>query len=207
MKALVIVDVQNDFLPGGALAVADGDQVIPVINRLQRDYELVVATKDWHPPGHGSFAETHRMQPGEIVVLQGMRQILWPTHCVQKTHGAEFPSGLDVSRFDQVCLKGVDPEVDSYSALFDNMKKRSTGLSEYLRDNRVDEIAVVGLATDYCVKFTVLDALSEGFKVTVIEAGCRGVNLQPEDSAVALAEMEQAGAHILRGKISLSAEA
>ncbi len=196
MHALIIVDIQNDFLPGGALGVAEGDQVVPVINTLQEQFDLVVATKDWHPAGHGSFAETHHKKPGEVIELDGIDQILWPTHCVQNTSGSEFAPGLHRDPIAKVFEKGIDPLIDSYSAFYDNKKRRSTGLAEYLKEQGVGEVTIVGLATDYCVKFTVLDALSEGFKVHVVKDGCRGVNLQPDDTKNAIEEMRQAGAVI-----------
>lgn len=193
-NALIIVDVQNDFLPGGALAVTDGDAIIPVINGVMADFDLVIATQDWHPPDHGSFAATHGKRVGETIDLDGLDQFLWPTHCVQGTSGAEFASDLDQSSIDRVFQKGTNLKVDSYSGFYDNAKRYSTGLAEYLREQGVKNVTVVGLATDYCVKFTVLDALSEQFRVTVIKAACRGVNINPGDVDAALNEMSQAGA-------------
>ncbi|HHL73069.1 MAG TPA: bifunctional nicotinamidase/pyrazinamidase [Bacteroidetes bacterium] len=198
MDALILVDLQNDFVPGGALPVQDGDKVIPVANSVQPHFELVVATRDWHPANHGSFAANHPgKKPGDIIELNGLQQILWPVHCVQNTHGAEFVAGLETEHISKIFFKGTDPGIDSYSALYDNAHRKSTGLGEYLRDQGVDTVYVLGLATDYCVKFTVLDALAEGFSVCLIEDGCRGVNLSPEDSAKAVAEMREAGAEII----------
>src|SRR2546422_10270623 len=152
MNTLILVDIQNDFVPGGALPVPGGDAIIPVVNRLQPHAELVVATKDWHPVNHGSFAANHSgMRPGEIIELNGLQQILWPVHCVQNTAGAEFVRGLDVSRVAKVFVKGTDPTVDSYSGFFDNGHRADTGLGGYLREKNVTEAYVVGLATDYCV--------------------------------------------------------
>lgn len=194
MKALVVVDVQNDFLPGGALAVPDGDAVIPVVNRLMPVFPLVVATQDWHPPDHGSFAANH---PGravfEQIELNGLPQTLWPVHCVQGTPGAELAAALARDRIARVFPKGTHPGIDSYSGLFDNGHRQSTGLGEWLRERGVTDLYVCGLATDYCVKFTALDAVQMGFKTHVIEDACRGVNLRPGDVAHALAEMQRAG--------------
>jgi nicotinamidase/pyrazinamidase len=193
-KALIIVDVQNDFCPGGALGVPDGDKIIPIINRIQGDYDLVVATKDWHPANHGSFAASHEgKQVQDIVRLGGLPQILWPVHCVQGTEGAEFVKELDTSHIAKVFEKGTDPEIDSYSGLYDNGHKKATGLSEYLKENGIEEVAIAGLATDYCVKFTAMDARQDGFKTKVILGACRGVNLIPTDVDTAIREMRLAG--------------
>jgi nicotinamidase/pyrazinamidase len=198
MDALLVVDVQNDFLPGGALAVPEGDKVIPVINRLLDGFDLILATQDWHPANHASFAANHPgHKPGEVIDLNGIPQVLWPVHCVQGTSGAAFSTQLRTDRFARVFQKGIDPEIDSYSGFFDNGRKRSTGLSEYLRDRKVDELFICGLATDYCVKFSALDSISAGIRTRVIVDACRGVNLRPGDSAAAIAEMREAGAKIL----------
>ncbi|MGB7490647.1 MAG: bifunctional nicotinamidase/pyrazinamidase, partial [Thermoanaerobaculia bacterium] len=156
--ALILVDLQNDFLPGGALEVPDGDQVIPVANRVQPLFEVVVASQDWHPADHGSFAASHPgKQPGEQIELAGLTQILWATHCVQDSEGARLASGLETSRIDRIFYKGSDPQIDSYSCFYDNGHRRSTGLAEYLREQRATEVYLLGLATDYCVKFSALD--------------------------------------------------
>ena len=197
-EALIIVDVQNDFLPGGALAVPDGDAVIEVANRLQSDFDLVVATQDWHPADHASFASQHPdRKPGETIELHGFDQTLWPDHCVQGTRGAEFAAGLDTGRLDRVFRKGTDRDIDSYSGFFDNGHLRSTGLADYLRDKGIDDTYVIGLATDYCVRFTALDSVSEGFSTHVILEGCRGVELKPGDVASAIAEMHDTGVWVL----------
>jgi nicotinamidase/pyrazinamidase len=197
MNALLIVDVQNDFCPGGALAVPEGDEVVPIINGLQSQFDLVVATQDWHPPNHGSFAASHAdRQPGDVIDLYGLPQTLWPIHCVQHTPGADFPPALDRSRIAQVFRKGVDPHIDSYSGFFDNGHRRSTGLAEYLKSQHVRDVYIAGLTTDYCVKFTALDAISLGFRVYVIEDACRGVNLNPGDVAQAINEMREAGVQL-----------
>jgi nicotinamidase/pyrazinamidase len=198
MKALIIVDVQNDFLPGGALAVPQGDEVIEPINRLAAAFPILVVTQDWHPENHASFAANHPdKQPGDIVVLDEIEQRLWPVHCVQDTPGAELHPDLQYQRQAHVVRKGTDPQVDSYSGFFDNQRRRATGLSDLLRQQGVSKVYIVGLATDYCVKFTALDAVQLGFKTYVIPEACRGVNLQPDDSEKALQEMQDAGVELL----------
>jgi nicotinamidase/pyrazinamidase len=199
MDALLVVDVQNDFLPGGALAVPDGDQVIPVVNRLVGCFGLVLATQDWHPANHGSFAANHpNRQPGEVIDLNGIMQVLWPVHCVQGSPGAAFSTQLRTECFSKVFRKGIDPGIDSYSGFFDNGRRRSTGLAEYLRDRSVDGIFICGLATDYCVKFSALDSTSSGFRTRVIEDACRGVDLKPGDCEAAISEMRKAGVSIVQ---------
>jgi nicotinamidase/pyrazinamidase len=194
MTALVLVDIQNDFLPSGGLAVPEGDAIIPIANQIQNRFELIVATQDWHPPNHGSFAANH---PGkklfEQIELNGLPQTLWPVHCVQNSHGAELAPGLEKERIAKIFQKGVDPGIDSYSGFYDNGHRRSTGMGEWLKAKRVTEIWVCGLATDYCVKFTALDGLQLGFKVSLVEEACRGVNLKPNDAAKAIEEMKRAG--------------
>ena len=199
MNALILVDLQNDFVPGGALPVPEGDQVIPVVNRLQPHFDVVVATQDWHPANHGSFAANHPgKQPGDLIELNGLRQTLWPVHCVQHTSGAALVPGLHTSAVAEVFQKGADPGLDSYSGFFDNGRRQATGLAGFLRERKVGEVFVAGLATDFCVKFTALDAVALGFKTHLIEDGCRGVNLRPQDVARALEEMKQAGVVLLR---------
>jgi nicotinamidase/pyrazinamidase len=206
MKALLLVDIQNDFLPGGALPVPEGDAVVPLANALQRAFPLVVATRDWHPANHGSFAANHPgRKPGQVVSLSGLSQILWPAHCVQHSPGAEFASGLRLERLDKVFFKGADPEVDSYSGFFDNGRRHSTFLGAYLKSREVVDLYVLGLATDYCVKFTALDAVSLGFRTFLVEDACRGVNLRPNDVANALAEMKRAGVVMVRSGDVLAA--
>ncbi|HEY8376911.1 MAG TPA: bifunctional nicotinamidase/pyrazinamidase [Nannocystis sp.] len=199
MRALILVDIQNDFLPGGALAVPNGDQVIAVANRLMPSFSLVVATQDWHPPDHGSFAANHPGRtPGELVELGGVQQVLWPVHCVQGTPGAEFAAALAREHITRSFVKGTDPEVDSYSGFYDNGRRHSTGLGEFLRERGVTNVTVLGLATDYCVKFTALDALSLGLRTTLVEDGCRGVELSPGDVERALSEIRAAGGEVRR---------
>jgi nicotinamidase/pyrazinamidase len=197
MRALLIIDVQNDFMPFGSLPVGDGDAVVPIANSLAARFDLVVATQDWHPAGHGSFASSHPGRaPGDVVDLGRAAQVLWADHCVQNSPGASFHSGLDVARIDAVIRKGTDPSIDSYSGFFDNNHAKDTGLSAYLRENAVDEVWIVGLATDYCVKYTALDGRREGLDVVVVQDGCRAVNLIAGDGDRVLGEMAAAGCRI-----------
>lgn len=197
MHALLLIDIQNDFLPGGALAVPGGNGIIPIVNELMSGFDTIVATQDWHPPDHGSFAVNH---PGrnvfEVVDLHGLQQTLWPVHCVRNTGGALFAPALDTRRIARVFPKGTDPRIDSYSGFFDNGHRGDTGLDEWLRGKGVTELTLCGLATDYCVKFTALDALRCGFKVNLHLAACRGVDLCAGDCDKAIAEIREHGAEI-----------
>lgn len=198
MRALLLVDIQNDFMPFGSLPVADGDAVVAVANALIPRFGLVVATQDWHPASHGSFASNHPgHEPGETIDLEGLPQVLWPDHCVQNGPGASFHSGLDVAGIDHVVHKGVDHAIDSYSTFFDNRHARDTGLGSFLHERSVDEVVFVGLATDYCVLYSVSDAVELGLGVTVVQEGVRAVDLQPGDGDRALEEMRSLGARIL----------
>jgi nicotinamidase/pyrazinamidase len=206
MKALILVDLQNDFLPGGALAVPQGDAVLPLANRLQSCFKLVVATQDWHPANHGSFAANHPGRvPGEVITLAKIPQVLRPVHCVQNTRGAELAPGFIRSRINRVFKKGTDPLLDSYSGFFDNGHERATGLSEYLKDREVTDVYVAGVATDYCVKFTALDAVALGFRTFLVEDACRGVDLNPGDVAAAVEEMKKAGVGVVQSRDLLDA--
>lgn len=197
MKALILVDLQNDFCPGGALAVREGDRIIPVVNTLQESFSLVVATQDWHPQNHLSFASNHPgKRPGDRIDLEGLSQILWPDHCVQRRRGAELVETLDTGRIARVFRKGEDPKIDSYSGFFDNGHRKSTGLDRYLKDRGVTDIFVCGLATDYCVKYTALDGVRLGFRTSVIEDASRGVELRAGDVRRAIGEMSGAGVSI-----------
>jgi len=197
MKALILVDIQNDFLPGGALAVTRGDEVVAVANRLMPAYELVVATQDWHPADHLSFASQHPgHKVGDVIEFDGLPQILWPDHCVQGTAGAEFAPRLNRELISHVLRKGTDRTIDSYSGFFDNARRKATGLDEYLRAHSVDEVHIMGLATDYCVKFTTLDAVDLGFRTALVVEGVRGVELKPGDCQRAIEEMRATGALI-----------
>lgn len=186
MNALILVDIQNDFCPGGALAVKEGDQIVPIVNKLQRLFPLVVATKDWHTADHSSFA-------------------IWPPHCVQDSSGAEFVEGLDTKRIAHVFLKGADQAIDSYSGFFDNEHLRATGLGDYLKDEGVTQVTIAGLATDYCVKFTALDAVQSGFKTSVVLDATRGVEVSPGDTARAVEEMKNAGVRVVQSEEVLEA--
>ncbi len=199
MRALVLVDLQYDFMPGGSLAVAHGDETVPVAQTLMPKFDIVIATQDWHPRDHASFAVNHPgKQVGEMIELEGLSQVLWPAHCVQGTRGAEFHESLDKKRITAVFRKGIDPTIDSYSGFFDNGHKKATGLGDWLVDRKIKKLFVLGLATDYCVKFTVLDARQLGFEVVLVEDGCRGVNLTAGDDTRAIDAMREAGASVVR---------
>jgi nicotinamidase/pyrazinamidase len=196
-EALVVVDVQNDFCPGGALAVPDGDAVVPVIGRLQRQFETVVLTQDWHPAGHRSFASNHGAEPFGTVEMPYGTQVLWPDHCVQGTEGAAFHPGLDTTRAVLVIRKGFRPEIDSYSAFFENDRQTVTGLAGYLRERGIGRVTLAGLATDFCVGYSALDAVRLGFGVRVVEDACRAINLQGSLARM-MEEMRAAGVAIVR---------
>ncbi len=198
MSTLIVVDLQRDFLPGGALAVPRGDEVVAVANAVMDRFTRVVATQDWHPAGHGSFAANQPGRaPGEVIELGGVAQVLWPVHCVQDTPGAAFAAGLQVEGITRVFVKGTDPGVDSYSGFFDNDRRSATGLGDYLREVGETEVVVLGLATDYCVKATALDARRLGLRVQLIVDACRAVDLRPGDGERALAEMQAAGVELI----------
>jgi nicotinamidase/pyrazinamidase len=200
LKALILVDLQNDFCPGGSLPVEEGDQIIPLINRLQEKFSLVVATKDWHPPDHESFATNHNRTPGEIILLHGSEQILWPVHCVQGTEGSDFVDGFLKNRIQRIFYKGTDKTVDGYSGFFDNEHLKSTGLGEFLKEKDVTEVYIAGLATDYCVRFSARDAIMLGLKTFVVEDACRGVELNPGDVKQAIKEMKTSGVHVITSR-------
>ena len=197
MNALILVDLQNDFMPGGALPVPDGNAVIPLANELLPAFELVVATQDWHPAGHGSFASNHPgRKPGDVIELNGLTQLLWPPHCVQYTTGAAFVKELDAGKITKVFQKGTDPGIDSYSGFFDNGHRKATGLGDYLKAKGVTAVSVLGVATDYCIKFTALDAVQLGFKTTLLASACRGVNVHSGDVDRAISDLRAAGVAI-----------
>ncbi|WP_299757843.1 bifunctional nicotinamidase/pyrazinamidase [uncultured Pontibacter sp.] len=197
MRALLLIDIQNDFLPGGALAVPEGDAIIPVVNRLQQQFDLVVATQDWHPPQHKSFASQHAdKNVFEVTDLNGLEQVLWPDHCVQGTPGAAFSVELEQQRIEAIFRKGTDPEVDSYSGFFDNGHRKSTGLGGYLRSKGITEVYLAGLAADYCVYFSAKDALAEGFKVYYLEDAVRAISAEGFDKAKA--DLRERGAQIIQ---------
>lgn len=202
MKALILVDLQNDFCNFGALAVKGGNDVIPIANRLMEKFELVVATQDWHPADHESFAAVHYFrQPGQVMNLHGLEQVLWPIHCVQGTFGAEFVQELNTNKITKVFPKGTDKTVDSYSGFFDNGKRGDTGLHAYLQEKNVTEVYVMGLALDYCVKFTATDAVELGYKTHLILDGTRAVNLEPNDGEKAVDFLKSLGVIVIESSI------
>jgi nicotinamidase/pyrazinamidase len=190
---LIVTDAQNDFCPGGALAVPQGDAIVPVVNRLARHFAHVLATQDWHPPGHLSFASSHEgRKPFERIDVDYGQQTLWPDHCVQGTLGADLHRDLDLGRVELVIRKGFRPEIDSYSAFYENDRRTPTGLAGYLRERQFRRVFLAGLATDYCVHYTALDGRREGFDVAVIEDACRAIDLDGS-LARAFSEMNEAG--------------
>lgn len=196
-KALIIVDMQYDFLPGGALAVDNGDEIIPVIARIQDDFEVVVATQDWHPAGHGSFASSHEGKvPFDVIDMHGHPQVLWPDHCVQGSRGAELTDELDMTRVSAIFRKGMDPGVDSYSGFFDNNRERRTGMAGYLNDLGVTDIYVAGLAADYCVYYTAKDGQDLGFNSYFIENASLAISVDTYQPA--LKDMREQGVVICK---------
>jgi nicotinamidase/pyrazinamidase len=197
-RALLVIDVQNDFCPGGSLAVEDGDRVVPVINRITSRFDRVVATQDWHPDDHVSFAKNH---PGKNVYdrleMNNISQVLWPAHCIQGTPGADFHPALKTEDFDLILRKGTDPSVDSYSAFVDNDKRKITGLEGYLRGLVIGGVFICGLATDYCVFFSAMDAVGLGFKTHVILDACRGVDVPENNTANRIKTMKENGVVLL----------
>lgn len=195
--ALVVVDVQNDFCPGGALAVPDGDAVVPVINRLQPRFGTVVLTQDWHPADHRSFASQHGAAPFSMTAMPYGEQVLWPDHCVQGSEGAALHSRLETDRAELLIRKGFRAEIDSYSAFFENDRRTVTGLAGYLRERGIEAVTLAGLATDFCVAYSALDAARLGFAVRVVEDACRAIDLEGS-LAARMAEMRDAGVEIVR---------
>lgn len=202
-SALLLIDIQKDFCKGGALEVKDGDEVVPVANQLIDFFHgknsLIVATKDWHPLNHKSFAINSCKNVGEFGELNGLPQVFWPIHCVQESEGSKFHK--DLKKVENIIYKGENPTVDSYSGFFDNGKKFKTNLNNFLEKNSIKTLYIMGLATDYCVKFSVLDALSLGYEVFVVEDGIRGVNISPEDSQKAVDEMIESGAKLINSNM------
>ena len=199
MRALILVDLQNDFCKGGALEVKNGDAAIPIANLLMPKFDIVVATQDWYPANHGSFAANHLWRkPEQMIDLNGLQQLLYPIHCVQNSFGAMLKKGLNTEGVHKIIQKGTDPEVDSYSGFFDNGRRKQTDLHDYLSSKNVNEVFVMGLATDYCVKLTALDAVYLGYKTYLIEDGSWGLNLTEGDVDNAILEMKKAGVKIIQ---------
>ena len=203
MKALLLIDIQNDFVPGGQLAVPDGDAVIPLVNALRPHFELVVASQDWHPAGHQSFASSHAGRaPFDQIDLHGLPQTLWPDHCVQETPGAALHPALDTRRVEAIFRKGMVPEIDSYSAFYDNGHRKATGLADYLRGRGATAVYLAGLAGDYCVYYSALDAVAEGFATHIITDATRPISA--EGFRAALADMQAKGIHLLESQTLLT---
>ncbi len=198
MKALLIIDVQNDFCPGGSLAVNEGDQIIKGINEIIDNYDIVVATQDWHPKNHKSFASIHDKNPGEIINLNSIKQVLWPNHCIQGSEGAMLHRELNLEGINLIIRKGMNPELDSYSAFFENDRKTQTGLDGYLKSLRVTEVDLVGLATDYCVYFSAIDAKNLGYKTRVLLGLTKGVDYPEKNIEKTVSHMEEMGIEIIK---------
>jgi len=200
MEALLLIDIQEDFLPTGALPVSQGDEIIPVVNNLQQYFDLIVATQDWHPEGHISFASTHQgKQPGDVIYTGNMEQRLWPRHCVQGSPGAEFAKNLRKEKITTVIRKGIDPMVDSYSGFYDNQHKRSTGLHDLLLSKQVNTIYLAGLAADVCVLYTALDAVEHGYNTFFIEDAAKAAGGE-EGFRNSVNAMINKGIHIINSK-------
>lgn len=199
MKALVIVDIQNDFLDGGSLEVPDSRSIVTPVNDLQKHFDLVVATQDWHPPNHKSFASNHAgKKPFDRIILNGLEQVLWPDHCIQGSEGANFPDSLKTDKIAAIFRKGMDPEIDSYSGFYDNGHKISTGLTGYLREKGVTDLYFCGLAADICVYYTIKDAVNEGFTATLVEDASKP--LITESFAGVRSELANLGVRIISGR-------
>lgn len=198
-KALIVVDIQNDFCKGGSLEVADGEKIIPYINHLMKtkNYDEIILTQDFHPTEHKSFAVNNGKSVGEIIDLNGISQTMWPVHCVQGTLGVEFHPDLEKNHATYIIKKGMNPEIDSYSAFFDNQKLIDTGLSNYLKSKDIETVEIVGLALDYCVKYTCIDAVSEDFKVILHFKGTKAVNLHPDDAKNTIFELLEKGVSVI----------
>lgn len=201
VRTLIITDMQNDFMPGGALGIPQADRLIPLINHLMPHFDHVIATLDWHPPHHVSFASTHHKKPGDVIQAGSVQQILWPDHCVQNTHGSAIAPELNQKPIEKFFHKGTDPEVDSYSIFFDALHRPSTGLHSYLQSKKYQDLYFVGVALDYCIYHSVLDALDLHYHATVIQDACQAIHLHSGDDHKAILKMKQKGA-----KIALSSE-
>jgi len=196
-NALILVDIQNDFLPGGSLAVKNGDEVIEVANKLMDEFDHIIATQDWHPENHKSFAANNAKNIGDIIDLNGLSQFMWPDHCIQNTFGAELAKNLNKDKIQKIIYKGTDLEIDSYSGFFDNGHLKSTELDNYLKEKNITDLYIMGLATDYCVKFTAIDAVDLGYNTFLIKDGCRGVEINKGDIKNSLKEMQKKGIHLV----------
>jgi nicotinamidase/pyrazinamidase len=196
-NCLIITDIQNDFCPGGALAVAEGDKIIPIVNTLARKFDKVVATQDWHPPGHASFASTHNKEPYDIITIDEIQQVLWPVHCVTGSFGADFHKDLDLREVDLIIRKGNDLKIDSYSTFLENDKKTVTGLHYYLKGFSIQNLYLCGLATDYCIYYSAMDAKEMGFNVGVILDACRGIDVPAGNIAASVERMKERGIRIM----------
>ena len=195
--ALLVIDVQNDFCPAGALAVVGGNEIVPYINKEMVKYDCVVLTQDWHPKGHSSFATSHEgKNPLELIKMPYGDQVLWPDHCIQGSKGAEFHPDLDIEQANAIIRKGSNPFIDSYSAFFENDRKTSTGLDGYLKSLEIEKISLVGLATDFCVNYSAQDAANLGYKVSVLEKMCRAIDLNGS-LAAAKSEMQDCGVEFI----------
>jgi nicotinamidase/pyrazinamidase len=197
-RALLVIDIQNDFCPGGVLAVPGGDEIIPLVNSLLPKFELVIATQDWHPPHHISFASHWGKQPGTVINIKNSEQVLWPNHCVQGTRGADFHPQLTTQEFNWILRKGTNPELDSYSGFFENDRMTATGLEFLLKGLGVNSVYICGLATDYCVFFTAMDAVHLGFNTFVVPDACRGINYPVWNLERALETMKNNRIHLTK---------
>jgi nicotinamidase/pyrazinamidase len=196
-KALLVIDVQNDFCPAGALEVAGGNEIVPYINKEMVKYDCIVLTQDWHPKGHSSFATSHEgKNPLELIKMPYGDQVLWPDHCVQGSKGAEFHPELNIEQANAIIRKGFNPRIDSYSAFFENDRKTPTGLDGYLKSLEIENINLVGLATDFCVNYSAQDAANLGYKVSVLEKMCRAIDLNGS-LAAAKSEMQDCGVEFI----------
>lgn len=199
MRALLLIDIQNDFIPGGSLAVPDGNEIIAIVNNLQQQFDVVAATQDWHPQNHKSFAGNHtNKNTFDVIQLHGLEQVLWPDHCIQGTKGAEFSKELNMNKVEAIFRKGTDPEIDSYSGFYDNGHWKTTGLANCLKGKQVTEVYIAGLAADYCVYYTAKDALLEGFTTIVIEDAVRAIN--PEGFKKAKEDILSKGGKIINSR-------
>jgi len=196
-NCLIITDIQNDFCPGGALAVAEGNEIIPIVNSLAQKFDKVVATQDWHPSDHVSFAATHNKELYDVITIDGIQQVMWPVHCVQGSLGADFHKDLDLRPVDLIIRKGSHRDIDSYSTFMENDKKTITGLHSYLQGFAIQDLYFCGLATDYCVYYSAVDARNMGFNVSVILDACRGVDVPAGNLAATVQAMKERGIRIL----------